>query len=375
MARVVNLRVENNTRAILSLLLKLILWPILWFCLTPAVYALTGPVVTHPTSDEQIVFTITNQNTAKDVVVNALPEQHISRAKQALLDFQASANPRFLGDAQRELAGIVAADYTADFYLYRASLRQSLHQFADAGADLDILAKLQPNNFQAQMMRFTIAFVTGDYPSAALACEKLQGLNSNLYVASCRAQLRAAGIASEAESAYRELKNAMARAGALGDRQALIWATGSLADIAERAGRDDAAQLWQLVLSMNADDVYARARLASLKLASTDNTAVMALTKDYVAVDSLAVLNAIAARREGGGDLSISQLRERFNEALWRGEVLHKRAYAQFLLDIEANPVAALKWAENNWLEQREWPDAQLLTRARRAVDVLGVNQ
>jgi hypothetical protein len=26
-----------------------------------------------------------------------------------------------------------------------------------------------------------------------------------------------------------------------------------------------------------------------------------------------------------------------------------------------------LTWAERNWQDQREWPDAQLLARARRA--------
>ncbi len=366
-ARVATLRVGNSTRAILPLL-----WGLIFGSgFTSVVHALTGPVVVHPNSDEQIVFTFSKQNAADTAVINSFEstaaEQHIARAKQALLGFQASANPRFLGDAQRELAGVAEVDYGADFYLYRASLRQSLHQFSQASADLDLVAQMQPDNFQAQMMRFTIAFVIGDYSAAELACEKLQGLNNDLYVAACRQHVRAAQRPSEAESAYLDLKSAMASAGALADRQALAWAAGSLADIAERAGRDDAAQLWQWVLSMNANDAYARARLAALKLAAEDYAAVIALTADHLTVDSLAVLNAIAARHQGGGEALISQLRERFSEALWRGEVLHKRAYAQFLLDIDDTPSAALTWAERNWQDQREWPDAQLLARAQRA--------
>ncbi|MDF1691195.1 MAG: hypothetical protein P1U47_02390 [Zhongshania sp.] len=364
------MRFTNNTRAILPLLMGFILGP----GLSLVASALTGPAVTHPTRDEQTVFTITKQATPQNTLQNSLlattPEQHIARAKQALLDFQRSANPRFLGNAQRELAGVLAADYSADFYLYRASLRQSLHQFSAASADLAVLGKLQPNNFHAHMMRFTIAFVSGDEAGAELACQTLAKVNDDLYAASCRQLLRAAHAEElgEIEAAYRTLKTAMAKAGPLADRQALSWASGSLADIAERAGRDDAAQLWQLVLSMNPDDVYARARLAALKLAANDDAAVLILTKAYLAVDSLAVLNAIAARRQGGGEQIISLLRERFNEALWRGEVLHKRAYAQFLLDIESKPAAALMWAKNNWQEQREWPDTQLLARAKRAV-------
>ncbi|WP_373083230.1 hypothetical protein, partial [Zhongshania sp.] len=259
-----------------------------------------------------------------------------------------------------------------DFYLYRASLKQSLHQFAQASADLDVVAELDPHHFQAQMMRFTIAFVRGNYAVAELACEELQGLGSKLYVASCRQHLRVVQNENEAELAYLALQAAMAKAGALADRQALIWAAGSLADIAERVGRNDAAQLWQLVLSMNANDVYARARLAALKLAAKDNAAVIGLTADYLAVDSLAVLHAIAARRLGGGEALIGSLRERFDEALWRGEVIHKRAYAQYLLDIEDAPEEAILWAEKNWQEQREWPDVQLLARAQRAVAEIG---
>lgn len=374
MARVISLRVVKRARAIAIPLWMLILGPILWLGLTSKVHALTGPEVAHPDNDEQIIFIISNQNSAKDVLVSAVPEQHLSRAKQALLDFQRSANPRYLGDAQRELAAISAADYTADFYLYRASLKQSLHQFAQASADLDVVAELDPGNFQAQMMRFTIAFVSGNYAVAELACEGLQGLGSKLYVASCRQHLRVVQNENEAELAYLALQAAMAKAGALADRPALIWAAGSLADIAERAGRNDAVQLWQLVLSMNANDVYARARLAALKLAANDNAAVIGLTADYLGIDSLAVLSAIAARRQGGGEALIGSLRERFDEALWRGEVLHKRAYAQYLLDIEGAPEEAILWAEKNWQEQREWPDAQLLARAQRAVAEIGAS-
>ena len=86
-----------------------------------------------------------------------------------------------------------------------------------------------------------------------------------------------------------------------------------------------------------------------------------------MAVDALAVSAAIAQKQLGEGEQLIAMLRKRFDEALWRGEILHKRAYAQFLLDIEQDAQAALVMAEENWAHQREWPDEVILARARAA--------
>ena len=66
-------------------------------------------------------------------------------------------------------------------------------------------------------------------------------------------------------------------------------------------------------------------------------------------------------------DALAAQLQQRFDEAKWRGEVLHKRTLAEYLLYVADRPAEALQVARDNWQSQREWPDRQLLLAAERA--------
>jgi tetratricopeptide (TPR) repeat protein len=337
------------------------------FCSSLWAASLDGPQISQPSDNDAIVYRITFSSAAINSATNGTPQQHLDAAKQALISFRNTANPRDLGDAERELAALTDAQRNTDFYFYRASLRQSLHLFDEALDDLDTISVMQGDNLESLMMRFTISFVTGKYQAAEQACEALKHRDNNLYAASCAQQLQAA--TGDPSTAYRDLKHAMAEFGVLSDRRALIWASGTLADIAERAGRDDTLTLWQLALQLNRDDLYTRARLAAALLAHGDYAQVLSVTEDYMAVDALAVSRAIAQKQLGDGDALITTLRERFDEARWRGEILHKRAYAQFLLDIEQQPAAALAMAEMNWTHQREWPDVIILARARDAMN------
>lgn len=360
------------------------------FCGHASAASVDGPDINRPSDDAQIIYRLSSSLAQRSLTAGSANnstqkldqkspqevnqklnkqvtnEQHLDAAKQALVSFRDTANPRLLGDAERELTAIANDQRSANFYFYRASLRQSLHLFSEALSDLNTISAMKADNLESLMMRFTITFVTGQYQAAGKACTALKDYENNLYAVSCAQQLQA--VIGDPNTAYLELRKAMAEFGVLSDRQALIWASGTLADIAERAGRDDARALWQLVLQLNRGDLYTRSRLASLLLAQGDYQQVMSLTEDYIAVDALAVTRAIAQQQLNEGDVLINLLRERFDEALWRGEILHKRAYAQFLLDIEGRPEDALAMAEKNWAHQREWPDALILSRARQAV-------
>lgn len=329
--------------------------------------AVEGPKIYQPSHDEAIVFRISSSLAKLASDSASTPQQHLDAAKQALLLFRNTANPRFLGDVERELAAVPNSERSSKFYLYRASLRQSLHLFDEALADLKLISGMRSDTLESLMMQYTIAFVSGNYQAAKQACSALKKYENNLYAASCEQQLQA--VTGDATTAYHQLKAAMAEFGVLSDPQALSWASGTLADIAERADRDDVLTLWQLALQLNRDDLYTRARLSAILLAQGNYQQVMSLTEEYTAVDALAVHRAIAQQYLGEAAELIAILRERFDEALWRGEVLHKRAYAQFLLDVEQQPQAALAMAEQNWEHQREWPDAVILSRARDAVD------
>ena len=324
-----------------------------------------GPAIHRPSDDSTIILSLNASSTVVSSLSASSPQEHLVAAKRALVQFRRTANPRYLGDVDRELAAIPDSDRSGRFYFYHASLKQSLHLFDEALADLNTLSQQGGDSLESLMMRFSISFVSGEYQDAEKACTALKNDQNNLYAASCSQQLHAA--TGDAEKAYHDLKLAMAKSGLLADRQALAWATGTLADIAERAGRDDSVAIWQLALQLEPDDLYTRARLAGEQLRLANYQDVIVVSKDYLAVDALAVSAAIAQKQLGEGEQLIAMLRKRFDEALWRGEILHKRAYAQFLLDIEQDAQAALVMAEENWAHQREWPDEVILARARAA--------
>ena len=52
-----------------------------------------------------------------------------------------------------------------------------------------------------------------------------------------------------------------------------------------------------------------------------------------------------------------------------RGDAVHRREQARFLLDVERQPAQALAAAQENWQVQREPEDVLMLLRAARAAD------
>ncbi len=336
--------------------------------LAPVAPLLAAPSFSVPESPDAVVYAIPAAlRAASPVDEAASPQQQLLNAKTSLQQFSATANPRWLGDAQRALAAIAESSRDSRFYLYRASVQQSLHQFAAAEADLQRALALQPDNRQGLLMRFNIALVQGQHESADQACQALHKLENDLYSASCQAHL--AALKGDADAAYTRLKANLAEALLGADQQAQHWTVTTLADIAERAGdRPAAEQMWRLAMTLEADDLYSRTRLCELLLMQAGREAeVVALSREKTQVDELAVCLAIALQRSGQGHALVAGLSQRFAEARWRGESLHKRAQAQFYLFLQQDVERALKLAEANWQQQRELPDQRLLQAARRA--------
>lgn len=290
--------------------------------------------------------------------------EQLLAVRRVLDAFTTSANPRHLGDAQRRLLSIPATQRTATFFLYRASLRQSLHQFKQARADLDAALALAPDTRQAHLMGFNIAIVQGQMAVAQRACAQLT--QADLFRAACHAQLQA--LNGNPEAAFVALKAALSQQLLTASAQAKLWAVTTLADIAERrADYSEAETLWQLALSLKQGDLYARARLCELHVMQQQWQAAIRLTDNHLDIDNLAVCRARALQATGDGADLIAQLAQRFAEARWRGEILHKRAFAEYLLLMGNEPDEALAMARENWQHQRELPDERLLQRARLA--------
>lgn len=296
--------------------------------------------------------------------VNLLSPAAVVQELRSLIELsRKTGSPRPLGLAIGLLEQLPQDRWTPDVYLMRATVHQRLHHFDQAEADLAQVLKVQPDNRQAWLTRYSIAMVRNDLAAARLACENLGQPGTSLLTESCNRELASFG-ANPAE-AFRQLRLAFesaGRASAVERDYALV----TLAEIATRLDQPEAGTYWQRALLQNPDDLYRRARYGDWLLAQGRHVKAAEITRGFNEVDTLAVLHAIALTRlnHPERDDLVAELEERFAEARWRGEFLHQWEYARFLLDVKGDATKAFEVATANWETQRSAPDRELLARA-----------
>src|SRR5262249_9716742 len=94
--------------------------------------------------------------------------------------------------------------------------------------------------------------------------------------------------------------------------------------------------------------------------------------KGQETLEPLLLRIAIAQKAVGDPALhrSRAQLSAAFAAEAQRGDGVHRREEARFLLDIEDDPQAALMAAQGNWKVQHEADDVLVMLRAARAAGV-----
>lgn len=294
------------------------------------------------------------------------PDAMAREIQRLISEARRSGDPRFLGYAERLFNQQASQELNDPLLILRATLAQSLHRFDAARQDLKTVldrSDAPAQRAQALVTLANIETVQGHYDRARPLCEQLTEEYPGLIASSCHAQV--AARTGSARAAYDELA-AATRSFSKVSIQGYLWAQGTLGDIAAQLGQGSAAGHWQRVLSQDPDDLYTRAQLADWFLQNDNLMQTLVVTDGYEAVDNLAVVRAIALQRLNHPDapVLISRLRERFEEALWRGSMLHERDLSRFELDIEQQPEDALQHAMANWETQREPLDTRLALRA-----------
>jgi hypothetical protein len=358
----------SGRKALIPALRGRVVWGLL--ALTVSASGLTAPSpIQTEFADDQVLVTLPDLapvKTSEFTNAGALAD----KVQELLNQARATGDPRFLGYAQRLLQDWPDDRMDERLRVLRATLWQSLHRFDEARADLDRVLSGDPDRQQGIQALLTLAnleTVQGRYQAAEQACDRLHQLYPGLIAASCTAQV--AARTGRAESAYQSLLAQTQAPQSRHDRASRAWAQGTLADIAAQLGRREAESHWRRTLSLAPEDLYSRTQLADWLVQQQRYPEVVDLTAGHEAVDALAVLRAIALQATGApaAEALIQSLEERFAEARWRGNLLHRRDYARFLLDLQEQPQQALAHARDNWQDQREPMDTRLLLRAARA--------
>jgi len=288
-----------------------------------------------------------------------LAQFYVSRSR-------ATGDLRYLGYAEAMLQPWTQqASVPPGVLVLKATILQSRHAFDAALGQLDLALQLQPDNAQAWLTRATVLRVLGRYDEAAASCARLAlqadaGIN-----ALCRESLR--GLTGHLQSAYAEL---VALPLQEMPPEARAWRYSELGEMAERRGDDSAAEHWfREGLQLAPEDFYMRAACADLLLRQRRAAETLQLLAGFESMEPMLLRIVVAQRLLGQGDSASGRamLATAFDVEQQRGDAVHRREQARFLLDIEQQPEAALAAAQENWRVQREPDDLLILLRSAQA--------
>ncbi len=304
-------------------------------------------------------------------MVAARPEDLRSALALARLDIElsrAKSDPRYLSYAQAALRAFWDLPTPpTEVLVLRATIRQSVHDFDGALADLDAVLARDASNAQAWITRSVVLAVKGRYEEAKISCQPLPRFAPPLVYVVCETSIDA--VTGSAGPAYDRLAATIARTRGLSQAEN-EWAVSTLGEIAQRLGRDaDAEKQFLAALAIDPDDPYVLSAYADLLLDEGRPAAAEKLVRGKTDNDNLLLRLALAEAKTRAKDAEAHAklLRERFDASHLRGDTVHRREEARFVLGLGDAPAAALALAKANWEVQREPWDVRVLLEAALA--------
>jgi tetratricopeptide (TPR) repeat protein len=337
--------------------------------LLPMAVAHGSPYV--PQSDAQVLAVIppgaAHASAASADLVRTRADIALPLAQFYIARSRESGDLRNLGYAERALTPWLtqASPVQATALVLHATILQSRHAFVPALAELDQALVLQPDDVQAWLTRATVLRVMGRYAEALTACGHLSGASEPSVPELCVHSIRA--LTGHLEEAYSAVE-AMGTAPLPPEVQ--TWRCSELGEMAERLGDDAAAERWlRAGLTLAPQDFYMRTAFADLLLRQHRAAETLALLHGYESMEPMLLRVVIARRMLGRTDTDASRALLASALALEeaRGEAVHRREQARFLLDVEQRPRSALEAALANWQVQHEPDDLLILLRAAQA--------
>jgi len=331
-----------------------------------------------PTSDSVVLAELPMGTRYADLSARRLARGRldvaVSLARFYIQQSRTSGDLRYLGYAEAVLTPWVhQPPAVPDVLVLQATVQQSRHDFSAALATLDRSLAARRNDAQAWLIRATILRVLGRYDEAATACEQFAHWANPTLSTLCRQGLR--GLNGSLASAYATLVQ-LSPQGLLDAEKA--WLDSELGEMAVRLGRDAAAEHWfRQGLALVPTDFYVRAAYADLLLRQRRAPEALTLLQGQDSLEPLLLRIAIAQKmlRDPRVAHSSARLEAAFATEAQRGEAVHRREQARFLLEVEDRPKLALAAALENWKVQREPDDVLVFVKAARAVGNPGAAQ
>ncbi|MBL8916112.1 MAG: hypothetical protein JNM17_35760 [Archangium sp.] len=289
------------------------------------------------------------------------------RARELITQARArGGDPRLLGQAQAVLSKWWSSqDASSELLLMRATVKQSLHDFDGALADLDLVVGRDPHrpagepadsvDPQAWLTRATVLTVQGRYADAVASCQHLNASERVLETMVCVAIPEALqGKLSESRAKLSEL--------VVNEPASKAWVSSVRGELERWAGDDVAAEksLREAVM-LDAGDSYSRSLLAELLLDLGRPKEVVALYAGRELNDT-ELLWVVLANPEDAARKE--ELAARVAANRQRGETLHRREESRYALRVEGDAEMALTLAVENWKVQREPADARVFIEA-----------
>jgi tetratricopeptide (TPR) repeat protein len=286
----------------------------------------------------------------------------------ARLSFLAAMNqgdPRWLGNAKAMLNPWWGRqDLPAQSLFVRALVRQGLHEFDAALADLDLAIARDSAQTEFWAWRFAIYMVKADINKAKQECQAIGTRFGASEQASCRAVLLYR--TGSPQQAITQLDN-LTRHPDYQGRFAKEWLAYHRGEVRRVAGDQAGAEkIWADYLQGNSRSHVLQ--LALVELLNEQQKFAAAWKHNTTTPRSDALLVQAIKTSQGLQNGQADQLRKEFNDRLTqqtsRGDFVNERPVIDYFLNVVGDYSQALAMAQQSWKTQREPADAFLFAKA-----------
>ena len=297
------------------------------------------------------------------------PRLAVALARRYFALAAAQSDPRYVGYAQAALKPWWNEPQPpAGVLVMRATLRQYVHDFAGALADLDRALALNPADIEALSLRADINLVQGEYAASRRDCERMAPYVTTLTDVGCTTFVD--GLNGRAREAHDRLAAALAQAKRV-DADQRLWILTRLAEMAWRLNDPQRAEAhFRNALALGIDDGFLLAAYADFLLDYGRPQEVVRLLKDWARADPLLLRLVLAEQALGARGFKEHRdaLAARYAAARLRGDTTHEQEESRFALHVLKQPEEALQLALSNWRLQREPRDARAVLEAALAL-------